>query len=184
MQEALSIPPATSVREIPAKVLIENRILLNAHLSRTRGGKVSFTHLIGFALVEALGQVPDMNSYYVETEDAKPAVVRPAHVNLGLAIDLPREGGTRQLLVPSIKKADTMDFAQFWSAYDEIVRRARKGALTVEDFQGTTLTLTNPGTIGPVHSIPRLMRGQGPIIGVGAMDYPAEYASRSPRCSP
>ncbi|NLI19036.1 MAG: multifunctional oxoglutarate decarboxylase/oxoglutarate dehydrogenase thiamine pyrophosphate-binding subunit/dihydrolipoyllysine-residue succinyltransferase subunit [Actinomycetales bacterium] len=179
MEESLSIPTATSVREIPAKVLIENRILLNAHLSRTRGGKVSFTHLIGFALVEALGQVPDMNSYYVETEDAKPAVVRPAHVNLGLAIDLPREDGTRQLLVPSIKKADTMDFAQFWSAYDEIVRRARKGALTVEDFQGTTLTLTNPGTIGTVHSIPRLMRGQGTIIGVGAMDYPAEYAAAS-----
>lgn len=179
MEDSLSIPTATSVREIPAKVLIENRILLNAHLARARGGKVSFTHLIGYALVEALGQIPDMNANYAETEDGKPAVVKPAHVNIGLAIDLPKGDGTRQLVVPSIKKADTMDFGQFWAAYDEVVRKARRGALTVEDFQGTTITLTNPGTIGTVHSIPRLMRGQGTIIGVGAMDYPAEYAASS-----
>lgn len=179
MEDSLSIPTATSVREIPAKVLIENRLLINAHLSRSRGGKVSFTHLIGFALVEALGQVPDMNTSYALTEDGKPAIVKPAHVNLGLAIDLPRDDGTRQLLVPSIKRAETMDFGQFWTAYDDIVRKARNGKLTVEDFQRTTITLTNPGTIGTVHSIPRLMAGQGTIIGVGAMDYPAEYAAAS-----
>ena len=179
MEDSLAIPTATSVREIPAKVLIENRLLLNAHLSRTRGGKVSFTHLIGYALVEALGQVPDMNTSFALTEDGKPAITKPAHVNLGLAIDLPKEDGTRQLLVPSIKKAETMDFAQFWAAYDEVVRRARQGKLTVEDFQRTTITLTNPGTIGTVHSIPRLMTGQGTIVGVGAMDYPAEYAAAS-----
>ncbi|MGM0385008.1 MAG: multifunctional oxoglutarate decarboxylase/oxoglutarate dehydrogenase thiamine pyrophosphate-binding subunit/dihydrolipoyllysine-residue succinyltransferase subunit [Actinomycetota bacterium] len=179
MEDSLSIPTATSVREIPAKVLIENRLLLNAHLSRTRGGKVSFTHLIGFALVEALGQVPDMNTSFSLTEDGKPAVTKPAHVNLGLAIDVPKDDGTRQLLVPSIKKAESMDFAQFWAAYDDIVQKARQGKLTIEDFQRTTITLTNPGTIGTVHSIPRLMTGQGTIVGVGAMDYPAEYAAAS-----
>ncbi|HZK04524.1 MAG TPA: multifunctional oxoglutarate decarboxylase/oxoglutarate dehydrogenase thiamine pyrophosphate-binding subunit/dihydrolipoyllysine-residue succinyltransferase subunit [Actinomycetaceae bacterium] len=179
MEKSLTIPVATSVREIPAKVLIENRMLINEHLARSRGGKVSFTHLIGYALVEALGQVPDMNLSYGETEDGRPAVVRPAHVALGLAIDLPRPGGARQLVVPSIKKADTMDFGEFWGAYDSMVARARDGKLEVADFQGTTITLTNPGTIGTVHSIPRLMNGQGTILGVGATDYPAEYRGAS-----
>ena len=179
MEASLAIPTATSVREIPAKVLSENRLLINAHLSRTRGGKVSFTHLIGYAMVEALGQVPDMNRSFTLTADGKPAMIKPAHVNLGLAIDLPREDGTRQLVVPSVKRAETLDFAQFWAAYDDLVRKARHGALTVEDFQGTTITLTNPGTIGTVQSIPRLMSGQGTIVGVGAMDYPAEYAAAS-----
>ena len=176
MEDSLSIPTATSVREIPAKVLIENRLLLNAHLARTRGGKVSFTHLIGFAMVEALGQVPDMNAHFTDL-DGKPGVVRPASINLGLAIDLPKEDGTRQLLVPSIKGCEQMDFAQFWGAYDDVVTKARKGTLTVPDFQGTTVTLTNPGTIGTAHSIPRLMNGQGTIVGVGAMDYPQEYSA-------
>ena len=107
--------------------------------------------------------------------DGKPTLVTPAHVNLGLAIDMPKPDGTRQLLVPSIKAAETMDFAQFWTAYEDIVRKARNNKLTVDDFQGTTISLTNPGTIGTVHSVPRLMSGQGAIIGVGAMEYPAEY---------
>ncbi len=174
MEDSLTIPVATSVREIPAMVLIENRTLINTHLARTRGGKISFTHLIGFAMVEALGKVPDMNTAYGETDDGKPAVIRPAHVAIGLAIDLPKDG-QRQLVVPSIKRADEMDFGEFWAAYDAMVARARDGQLTVEDFQGTTITLTNPGTIGTVHSIPRLMHGQGTIVGVGAMDYPAEF---------
>ena len=178
MEDSLTIPTATSVREIPAKVLIENRLLINAHLARTRGGKVSFTHLIGFALVEALGQVPDMNAHFTEL-DGKPGVVRPASINLGLAIDLPKGDGTRQLLVPSIKGCEDMDFAQFWTAYDDVVKKARKGTLEVADFQNTTITLTNPGTIGTSHSIPRLMQGQGTIVGVGAMDYPQEYAAAS-----
>lgn len=178
MEQSLTIPTATSVREIPAKVLIENRLLLNNFLAHTRGGKVSFTHLIGWALVEALGEVPDMNCHYIE-QDGKPNLVRPAHINLGLAIDLPKPDGTRQLLVPSIKNCEVMDFADFWVAYDEVVKKARTNTLTVADFQGTTLTLTNPGTIGTQHSIPRLMNGQGTIVGVGAMDYPAEYAAAS-----
>ena len=106
-------------------------------------------------------------------------LVTPAHVNLGLAIDLAKPDGTRQLLVPSIKAAETMDFAHFWTAYEEMVKKARGGKLTVEDFQGTSISLTNPGTIGTVHSVPRLMQGQGTIIGVGALEYPAEWLGAS-----
>src|SRR5690606_34531086 len=104
---------------------------------------------------------------------------QPAHVNLGLAIDLAKPDGTRQLLVPSIKKAETLDFAQFWSAYEDVVRRARAGKLTVDDFAGTTISLTNPGTIATVHSVPRLMRGRVAISGVGAMEYAAAVQGTS-----
>jgi multifunctional 2-oxoglutarate metabolism enzyme len=174
MDASLTIPTATSVRSVPVKLLIDNRIVINNHLARARGGKVSFTHIIGFALVKALREMPDMNVGF-DVIDGKPALLRPKHVNLGLAIDLPKPDGTRQLLVPSIKGAEAMDFATFWTAYEDVVRRARDNKLTVEDFTGTTITLTNPGTIGTNHSVPRLMKGQGAIIGVGAMDYPAAY---------
>ncbi|WP_222851628.1 multifunctional oxoglutarate decarboxylase/oxoglutarate dehydrogenase thiamine pyrophosphate-binding subunit/dihydrolipoyllysine-residue succinyltransferase subunit [Phytoactinopolyspora mesophila] len=180
MESSLEVPTATSVRAVPAKLLVDNRIVINNHLARSRGGKVSFTHIIGFALIKALGRMPDMNYSYGETENGKPALVKPAHVNLGLAIDMKKSDGTRQLLVPSIKKAETLDFAEFWSAYEDLVRRARDGKLAVEDFVGTTISLTNPGTIGTVHSVPRLMKGQGTIVGVGAMEYPAEYQGAAP----
>ena len=168
MESSLEVPTATSVRAVPAKLLIDNRIVVNNHLARSRGGKVSFTHVIGFALVKALGVMPEMNNGFGHDEKGKPVLVTPAHVNLGLAIDMAKPDGTRQLLVPSIKAAETMDFAHFWTAYEEMVRKARGGKLTVEDFQGTSISLTNPGTIGTVHSVPRLMQGQGTIIGVGA----------------
>lgn len=178
MEASLEVPTATSVRAVPAKLMVDNRIVINNHLARGRGGKVSFTHLIGFALVEAVRDMPAMNASYTLV-DGKPGVLAPANVNLGLAIDLAKPDGTRQLLVPSIKKAETLDFAQFWTAYEDVVRRARNNKLTVEDFAGTTISLTNPGTIGTVHSVPRLMQGQGTIVGVGAMDYPAEFAGTS-----
>ncbi|WP_233358559.1 multifunctional oxoglutarate decarboxylase/oxoglutarate dehydrogenase thiamine pyrophosphate-binding subunit/dihydrolipoyllysine-residue succinyltransferase subunit [Thermomonospora amylolytica] len=178
MESSLQVPTATSVRAVPAKLLIDNRIVINNHLKRGRGGKVSFTHLIGFAIVRALQAMPEMNYSYAEA-DGKPVLVKPEHVNLGLAIDIKKEDGQRQLVVPSIKAAETLDFRQFWAAYEEIVRKARGGKLTLEDFQGTTISLTNPGTIGTVHSVPRLMPGQGTIIGVGAMEYPAEFAGAS-----
>ncbi len=178
MEASLGVPTATSVRAVPAKLLIDNRIVINNHLSRSRGGKVSFTHVIGFALVEALREMPEMNCSYT-VEDGKPAVVRHSHVNLGIAIDLAKPDGTRQLLVPAIKQCEGMDFAQFWAAYEDVVRRARAGKLTADDFAGTTVSLTNPGTIGTVHSVPRLMAGQGTIVGVGAMEYPAEYQGAS-----
>ncbi|GLW06265.1 alpha-ketoglutarate decarboxylase [Microtetraspora sp. NBRC 13810] len=179
MEASLAVPTATSVRAVPAKLAIDNRIVINNHLSRGRGGKVSFTHLIGFAVVKALAAMPEMNYSYAE-EDGKPVLVKPEHVGLGLAIDVQKSDGTRQLLVPSIKAAETMDFRQFWMAYEEIVRKARAGKLTIDDFAATTISLTNPGTIGTVHSVPRLMQGQGTIIGVGAMEYPAEYQGASP----
>jgi 2-oxoglutarate dehydrogenase E1 component len=178
METSLEVPTATSVRAIPAKLLVDNRIVINSHLRRTRGGKVSFTHLIGYAIVEALAEVPAMNHAY-RLVDGKPAVVDPGTVNMGLAIDLAKPDGSRQLLVPNIPHADTLDFAQFVAAYEDVVRRARNGGLTADDFAGTTLSLTNPGTIGTVHSVPRLMVGQGAIVGVGAMDYPAEFQGSS-----
>ncbi|HET8604132.1 MAG TPA: multifunctional oxoglutarate decarboxylase/oxoglutarate dehydrogenase thiamine pyrophosphate-binding subunit/dihydrolipoyllysine-residue succinyltransferase subunit [Marmoricola sp.] len=178
MDASLSVPTATSVRSVPVKLLWDNRIVINNHLARARGGKVSFTHIIGFALVQALKSVPDMNVAF-DVVDGKPNLVKPAHINLGLAIDLPKPDGTRQLLVPSIKAAETMDFAQFWTAYEDIVRRARNNKLELKDFQGTTVSLTNPGTIGTNHSVPRLMQGQGAIIGVGSMEYPPEFQGAS-----
>ncbi|MEV7009797.1 multifunctional oxoglutarate decarboxylase/oxoglutarate dehydrogenase thiamine pyrophosphate-binding subunit/dihydrolipoyllysine-residue succinyltransferase subunit [Streptosporangium sp. NPDC051022] len=179
MEASLEVPTATSVRAVPAKLLIDNRIVINNHLSRGRGGKVSFTHLIGYAVIKALKVLPEMNHSYAEV-DGKPVLVKPEHTNLGLAIDVAKADGTRQLLVPSIKASEDMDFRQFWVAYEDIVRKARSGKLGVEDFAGTTISLTNPGTIGTVHSVPRLMPGQGTIIGVGAMEYPAEYQGASP----
>jgi 2-oxoglutarate decarboxylase len=178
MAASLAVPTATSVRAVPAKLLADNRIVINNHLARGRGGKVSFTHLIGYALVRALAVVPEMNDAYADV-DGKPVLVEPREINLGLAIDIRREDGTRQLLVPSIKSAQNMDFRQFWSAYEEVVRKARTGKLTVADFAGTTISLTNPGTIGTEHSVPRLMQGQGCIVGVGAMEYPAAYQGAS-----
>ena len=178
MESSLTIPTATSVRAIPAKLMVDNRIVINNHLARNRGGKVSFTHIIGFAIVRALKDMPDMNVSYTTVED-KPAIIRHQHIGVGLAIDLAKEDGSRQLLVPCIKNSDTLDFAGFIASYEEVVRKARSGKLAVEDFQGATISLTNPGTIGTVHSVPRLMQGQGAIIGVGAMEYPAEWQGAS-----
>ena len=178
MDASLEVPTATSVRAMPAKALIDNRIAINEHLRRNRGGKVSFTHMIGYAVVQALKVMPDMNNSFGDL-DGKPAIVRPAHINFGLAIDLPKPDGSRSLVVPSIKAAEQLDFFGFWSAYEDIVRRARDNKLTVEDFAGTTISLTNPGGIGTTQSVPRLMKGPGTIVGVGAMEYPAEWQGAS-----
>jgi 2-oxoglutarate decarboxylase len=178
MSASLDVPTATSVRAVPAKLMIDNRIVINNHLKRTRGGKISFTHVLGYAIVQATKKFPNMNRHYAEL-DGKPNVITPAHMNLGLAIDLKGKDGGRQLVVAGIKGSETMRFGQFIAAYEDIVRRARDGKLTAEDFSGVTMSLTNPGTIGTVHSVPRLMRGQGAIIGVGAMEYPAEFQGAS-----
>jgi 2-oxoglutarate decarboxylase len=178
MEASLTVPTATSVRAIPAKLMIDNRIVINNHLKRGRGGKVSFTHIIAYAMIKALRAMPEMNAFYGEI-DGKPALGTPDHINLGIAIDLAKPDGSRQLLVPSIKGCEALEFGQFWVAYEEIVKKARAGTLTVEDYAGTTVSLTNPGTIGTVHSVPRLVQNQGLIIGVGAMDYPAEFQGAS-----
>ena len=178
MDQSLTVPTATSVRTVPAKLMIDNRIVINNHMSRTRGGKISFTHLIGWAIIQALKEFPSQNVFYAEV-DGKPAVVAPAHINMGIAIDLPKPDGTRALMVPSIKQADQMTFGEFLTAYEDLVVRARGNKLVAGDFQGTTISLTNPGGIGTVHSVPRLMKGQGCIVGAGALEYPAEFQGSS-----
>ncbi|MCP3425932.1 multifunctional oxoglutarate decarboxylase/oxoglutarate dehydrogenase thiamine pyrophosphate-binding subunit/dihydrolipoyllysine-residue succinyltransferase subunit [Rothia sp. AR01] len=181
MEESLTVPTATTVRAVPAKVLIDNRTMINEYLRRSRGGKISFTHLIGYAVVRALKEFPSQNVVFGEDAKGRPAAVHPAHVNFGLAIDMPKPDGSRNLVVPNIKGAETMNFAEFWGAYEDMVKRARDNSLTVEDFKDTTVSLTNPGGIGTVHSVPRLSKGQACIIGVGALDYPAERRGTSPK---
>ena len=179
MDESLTVPTATSVRSVPVKLLFDQRIVINNHLARARGGKVSFTHLIGYAIVQAIKSMPEMNTGFMYNEAGKPFQLNPEHINFGLAIDLQKPNGTRQLLVPNIKAAETMNFAEFWRAYETMVHKARDGKLEVSDFQGTTVSLTNPGGIGTNHSVPRLMSGQGVIIGVGSMEYPPEFHGAS-----
>ena len=125
-------PPRRCAR-CPAKLLEVNRQILNNHLARAHGGKVSFTHLIGFAVLRALRTVPAMNSSF-GVVDGKPSVVHHEHVNLGLAIDLQKSDGTRTLIVPNIKQADTLDFASFHAAYEDLIRRARTNKLTPDDL--------------------------------------------------
>ena len=180
MDESLTVPTATSVRDVPVKLLFDNRIVINNHLKRHRAGKVSFTHLIGWAMVEAVTEINDMNNGFDVDEKGKPLLLKREDVNFGLAIDMPRPDGSRGLVVPNIKAAQRFDFRGFWRAYEEVVKKARAGKLTMDDFTGTTVSLTNPGGIGTVHSIPRLMKGQGVIVGVGAMDYPAQFQGASP----
>ena len=180
MDQSLTVPTATSVRTVPAKLMIDNRIVINNHLRRARGGKVSFTHLIAWAMIKALKELPGQNVFYDEV-DGKPVAVHPANINLGIAIDMPKPDGTRGLVVPGIKRAQHMGFADFLVAYEDVVKRARDGALTADDFSGNTISLTNPGGIGTEHSVPRLMRGQACIIGAGALEYPAEFQGSSKR---
>ena len=178
MDISLEVPTATSVRDMPARLMFENRTLVNDQLKRTRGGKISFTHIIGYAMIKAVMAHPDMNNAY-EVVDGKPTLVVPENINLGLAIDMQNKDGSRALVVAAIRECETLSFKQFVEAYEDIVVRARNGKLTGKDFSGVTISLTNPGGIGTRHSVPRLTKGQGAIIGVGSMDYPAEFAGAS-----
>lgn len=179
MTESLTVPTATSVRAVPARLLEVNRNILNRYLARSRRGKVSYTHIIGYAVVKALKKHPGMNVTF-STMDEKPASTRNRHVNLGLAVDMRRKDGTRTLIVPNIKAADSLGFAEFFAAYEEMIRKVNTNKLTPDDFADTTVTITNPGTVGTVQSVPRLMAGQAAIIGVGAIGYPAEYQGADP----
>ena len=180
MEASLSVPTATSVRTVPAGLLEVNRLILNNQLARTTGAKVSFTHIIGYAVVRALHDMPSLNAAFVEDADGtgKPGVVHHKHVGLGLAVDQEKSDGTRTLLVPRIKDADTLDFRSFVLAYEDLIRKILTNKITPDDFAGTTVSLTNPGTLGTVQSVPRLMPGQGAIIGVGASA--TRRASRRP----
>src|SRR3954452_17226580 len=179
METSLTIPTATSIRNIPVKVLEENRRVINNHLTLTGQPKASFTHIIAWALVTAIKQFPRMNAAFIQG-DTTPARIDREDVNLGIAIDVERKDGSRSLLVPNVKRSQTMDFAQFLKAYNEVVRKARNSTLEISDFEGTTISLTNPGTIGTIASVPRLMQSQGTIIATGQIDYPAEYSAADP----
>ncbi|HAX48937.1 MAG TPA: multifunctional oxoglutarate decarboxylase/oxoglutarate dehydrogenase thiamine pyrophosphate-binding subunit/dihydrolipoyllysine-residue succinyltransferase subunit, partial [Bacteroidetes bacterium] len=174
MTSSLTIPIATSFRAIPVKVLEENRLIINSYLKKTNSGKISFTHIIGWAIVKALSSIPALNNAYTII-NGNPHLIKKSSVNLGLAVDLEKKDGSRSLIVPNIKGADKMNFRQFFDSYNDIINRSRSGKIDISDFQGTTITLTNPGTIGTAASQPRLMVGQGAIIATGALDYPAEY---------
>ncbi len=180
METSLTIPVATSQRTIPVKLLEENRIIINQQLKLREAGKVSFTHLIAWAILKAVKTQSSINNAFTII-DGKPQLIRRKHVNLGLAIDIERKDGSRSLIVPNIKKADTKSFSDFLKAYEDIVQRSRKGTIDPSEFLETTITLTNPGTIGTVSSVPRLMSGQGAIIATGVIQYPAEYQAMSPQ---
>ncbi|HYG11734.1 MAG TPA: 2-oxo acid dehydrogenase subunit E2, partial [Pyrinomonadaceae bacterium] len=179
METSLSVPTATSNRQVPVKLLEENRTIINKHLKEHGGGKASYTHLIAYALLRALDKFPQLNDGFA-LSDGKPARLRRPEANLGVAIDIQKKDGTRSLLVPNVKGANALTFSQFVAAYDDVVRRARDGKLGLPDFQDTTISLTNPGTIGTVASTPRLMAGQSVIIATGAIEYPAEYHAMTP----
>jgi 2-oxoglutarate dehydrogenase E1 component len=183
MEASLAVPTATSQRRIPVKLLDENRRIINRHLDESGRRKASYTHLIAFALLRAVEAFPQMNDGFA-APDGQPARLKRDAVNLGIAIDLEKKDGSRSLLVPNIKNASTLGFSEFLDAYDDVISRARGGKLQVADFQNTTISLTNPGTIGTVASTPRLMAGQSAIIATGAIEYPAEYQSIAPEILP
>ncbi len=179
MNLSLSVPTATSQRVMPVKIIDENRRILNDYRELSGKGKISYTHLTGWAIVQALKSFPNLNNAYAEKDGAPFRVVRK-EINFGLAVDVAGKDGTRSLVVPSLKDCGAMTFSQFLKAFDGLVVKARTGKLAIEDFQGTSISLTNPGTVGTVGSVPRLMPGQGAIIATGAMDFPAEYAGVAP----
>lgn len=178
MDESLTVPTATSLRVLPVKMLAEDRAIINRHLLQRGEPKATFTHFIAWAVIQALKEFPSINNYYA-TQDDTPQRIRPGQINLGIAVDLEGKDGSRNLVVPNIKKVDQMNFHEFLHAFAELIGKARNGKLELSDFQNTTISLTNPGTIGTVSSVPRLMKSQGAIIATGAIDYPAEFQSMS-----
>ncbi|MGD1098432.1 MAG: 2-oxo acid dehydrogenase subunit E2, partial [Bryobacteraceae bacterium] len=174
MTASLTIPVAPSQRVMPVKVIDENRRLINQHRSLTGNSKISYTHLVAWAIVKAVEKVPALNSAYSENGVESYRITHD-HLNLGIAVDVAGKDGSRSLKVPSIKNAQAMNFKEFLAAYDDLVARARSNKLIVADFEGTTISLTNPGTVGTAGSIPRLMPGQGAIIAIGAIDFPPEF---------
>jgi 2-oxoglutarate dehydrogenase E1 component len=179
MEASLQVPTATSQRQIPIKLLDENRRLINEWRVSNGQGKISFTQLVAWAILRGLDDFPRLNDSY-DASGGAPSRVRREHVNFGLAVDVTKSDGSRTLLVPNVRRAETMRFPDFVAASDDLIARARQGKLEVRDFEGTTISLTNPGTLGTTASVPRLMPGQGAIVATGAMDYPAEFSAMSP----
>ncbi len=179
MTSSLSVPVATSQRSIPVKLLEENRMIINRYMQKRQNGKISFTHIICWAIIKAIPKVPVLNNAF-SVIDGKPAVIKRKSINLGLAIDIEKKDGSHSLIVPNIKNVDKMGFTEFLKIYEDLVKRTRKGQIVPNEFLGTTITLTNPGTLGTVASVPRLMVGQGTIIATGSIQYSAEYMAMSP----
>ncbi len=165
MEESRTVPTATSMRDIPVAVLEAERAKLNRALAPRR---LSYTHLIAYALAQAVAVHPGMAATYQEI-DGRAYRVEPARIGLGIAVDTKLPDGTPFLVVPVIGGVDDLGFAEFVAAYDDLVERARSGRLTADDLAGGTITLTNPGTLGTTASVPRLMAGQGTIVATGAI---------------
>jgi multifunctional 2-oxoglutarate metabolism enzyme len=178
MGESREVPTATSFRTVAVDTLDAKRKALNGQL-KERGLKVSFTHLIAWAIVQAAKEWPVMVRSF-EERDGKPFAIENGPVNLGIAVDIERKDGSRSLMVPAIKGADGLDFAAFHSYYEDLITKTRESKLTADDFQGTNVSLTNPGGIGTIASVPRLMKGQSAIVAAGAIAYPPEWAHASP----
>jgi 2-oxoglutarate dehydrogenase E1 component len=179
MEASLAVPTATSQRKIPVKLVDENRRVINDDRTANELSKISFTHLIGWAVIRALEAFPRLNDAF-DSSSGTPTRVRRDAIAFGLAVDVAKSDGSRSLLVPNVKGVEKMTFAEFVAAADDVVQRARRGKLQVSDFEGTTVSLTNPGTLGTTASVPRLMPGQGLIVATGAIEYPAEFAAMSP----
>jgi 2-oxoglutarate decarboxylase len=167
MDESRSIPTATSFRTVTVTTLDGRRKQL-----KEAGKKVSFTHLIAYAIARAATeQMPVMTNAFAEI-DGKPHVIDPGQVNLGIAVDVEKKGGGRTLMVPVIRDAGRLTFPQFLDAFGDLIARARENKLTADDLQGANVSLTNPGGIGTIASVPRLMNGQGTIVATGSIAYP------------
>ena len=179
MEASLGVPTATSQRLVPIKLLDENRRLINEYRELNDQAKISFTHLVAWAVVQALRSFPRLNDAF-DSSGGEPARLRRERIVLGLAVDVAKSDGSRTLLVPNVKGVEKMGFSEFAAAVDDVVARARAGKLAVADFEGTTLSLTNPGTLGTTASVPRLMPGQGLIVATGAIEYPAEFSAMAP----
>ncbi|MDW7996938.1 MAG: multifunctional oxoglutarate decarboxylase/oxoglutarate dehydrogenase thiamine pyrophosphate-binding subunit/dihydrolipoyllysine-residue succinyltransferase subunit [Bacteroidota bacterium] len=173
MERSLLVPTATSFRVVPIKLLEENRWLANRYLQRRGQPKLSFTHLLAWAVLQGLKRYPHLNDACA-TIGGKLYRVRRRRINLGIAVDVVRKDGSRSLVVPNIQDAQSLTFSEFVIRYEELVQRARAGRLTVEDLAGATVSITNPGTLGTLMSVPRLLEGQGLIVATGAIGYPAE----------
>ncbi|HEU4392795.1 MAG TPA: multifunctional oxoglutarate decarboxylase/oxoglutarate dehydrogenase thiamine pyrophosphate-binding subunit/dihydrolipoyllysine-residue succinyltransferase subunit [Solirubrobacterales bacterium] len=178
MDESRAVPTATSFRTIAVDTLDAKRKAINAVL-KDRGLKVSFTHLVAWAIIEAAKDFPVMVRTFAE-EDGKPFAIEGGPVNLGIAVDVEKKDGSHTLMVPAIKGANGLDFAAFHSYYEELIAKTRENKLTADDFQGTNISLTNPGGIGTVASVPRLLAGQSAIIATGSIAYPPEWLHASP----
>jgi 2-oxoglutarate dehydrogenase E1 component len=176
MDASLAVPTATSTRQIAAKTMEENRRILNRHREVIGKPKISFTHLVAWAILRSLEKHPALNDAFAEAE-GRPVRIRRKNVNLGIAVDVTKKDGSRTLLVPNIKGAGAVSFDGLLDAFETVVTKARKGQLDPDAFAGTTVSLTNPGTVGTTASAPRLMPGQGTIIATGALDYPAEFSA-------